>query len=197
MYKLNKPTQLVLCELKADIFIHPLIELATSSDSAPPSSAELKRELQALLQHRPDGALVAAQLALHSRRDLDRQVAPIKVAVELLSTLRSSGMIFEHARCFIMMLIEKVDHLTDMYSYALSVFGEKGKVPLSLKRGVGDAFNKFDAQQFAKHKPNKRLTLQTLLRTVHPHPTSAFQSLLFERIMQGTLGAYDSTRSAS
>lgn len=84
-------------------------------------------------------------------------------------------------------VISRADELTDMYAYALNVFKDSKTVPMGLKRGVSDAFNKFDAYQFGKYNRSEGLTLKNLLRIVHPEPESKDNSAIFKKIIEETL----------
>jgi len=47
-------------------------------------------------------------------------------------------------------VIQRADQITDLYAYALSVFGGKNAVPMAIRRGVADAFEKFNEYSLAK-----------------------------------------------
>lgn len=84
-------------------------------------------------------------------------------------------------------VISRADELTDLFAYALTVFKDAKKVPMGLKRGVADAFNKFDAYQFGKYNRKEGLTLRNLLRIVHPEPAGEENSAIFKKIMDESL----------
>ena len=84
-------------------------------------------------------------------------------------------------------VISRADELTDLYAYALTVFKDTKKVPMGIKRGVADAFNKFDAYQFGKYNRKEGLTLRNLLRIVHPEPAGEENSMIFKKIMDESL----------
>lgn len=86
-------------------------------------------------------------------------------------------------------VIQRADQITDLYAYALEVFGGKDKVPMAIKRGVADAFNKFGHYHFAKYKNGGAVKFKDVLRIVHPVAKDAKQGLLFEQIMKDELGA--------
>lgn len=135
-----------------------------------------------------EAADVAARMALFVRHKIGMRTMSIVMGVELLHVLREQNLKFPHARKFISLLIDRADELTDLYAYALTVFSEKGKVPLAIKRGVADAFNKFDGYQLAKYnRTDGKVTLKRLLRIVHPVPASDVQSKLFSQLMDETL----------
>lgn len=161
----------------------------TMYESSSDKVARLRKALAAVLK--ADGLVgadVAARIALYARHKIGMRTMPIVMGVELLKATRDAGLKFEHGRKFISLLINRADELTDLYAYALSVFGEKGKVPLAIKRGVGDAFNQFDGYQLAKYNREEgQVTLKRLLRIVHPTPASDVQSKLFDQLMRDTL----------
>ncbi len=85
-------------------------------------------------------------------------------------------------------IIERVDGITEMYAYALSIFGTKGNVPLAIKKGVGLAMNKFDEYQFSKYNSkDASVKLRDVVRIVHPTPKDEAQSEIFKKILDQTL----------
>lgn len=86
-------------------------------------------------------------------------------------------------------VISRADELTDLYAYALTVFKGTKNIPLAMRRGVADAFNKFDAYQFGKYNRSEGLTLRNLLRMVHPTPANEASSEIFKKIMEESLEA--------
>lgn len=177
--------------------LQALFELVTSAiygnDTLYEKSADkverLKSALRAVIKvDGLNGADVAARMALFVRHKIGMRTMAIVMGVELLNALRDANLKFAHSRKFISLLIDRADELTDLYAYALTVFGAKGKVPLALKRGVADAFNKFDGYQLAKYnRAEGQVTLKRLLRIVHPTPVNAEQSALFDQLMRDTL----------
>ena len=175
--------------------LQALFELVTSSiygnDTLYESSADkvdrLKAALAAVVQV-DGGADIAARMALFVRHKIGMRTMAIIMGVELLKAVRNAGITFAHSRKFIALLIDRADELNDLYAYALTAFGTKGKVPLALKRGVADAFNKFDGYQLAKYdRTDGQVTLKRLLRIVHPVPANEAQSKLFDQLMRDTL----------
>ena len=177
--------------------LQALFELVTSTiygndtlyEKSADKIARLKAALAAVIKADGlEGADVAARMALFVRHKIGMRTMAIVMGVELLKALRDANLTFEHTRKFISMLIDRADELNDLYAYALTVFEEKGKVPGQLKRGVADAFNKFDGYQFAKYnRTDGQVTLKRLLRIVHPVPANADQSALFDQLMRDTL----------
>lgn len=154
----------------------------------------LKRCVQAidavLNDHGLLGAEYAARLFVFARTKLFMRTMPIVMTVELGRVLRNRNMSFPGYRHLVRDVISRADELKDMYAYALKVFGDQHRVPVALRRGIADAFNKFDAYQFAKwtrQNSNEQVTFQRLLRIVHPTPKTPAQNDTYARIMDDTL----------
>lgn len=84
-------------------------------------------------------------------------------------------------------VIQRADQITDLYAYALEVFGSKKQVPMAIKRGVADAMNKFGEYHFAKYNRSTDVKFRDVLRIVHPVAKNTNQSEIFAKIMGGTL----------
>lgn len=96
---------------------------------------------------------------------------------------------YAHMRELVRDVIQRADQITDLYAYALDVFGGKGKIPMAIKRGVADAFNKFGEYNFAKYNRDGSVKFRDVLRIVHPEAKDARQGMIFEKIMKDTLEA--------
>lgn len=94
---------------------------------------------------------------------------------------------YAHMRELVCDVIQRADQINDLYAYALEVFGDKKKVPMAVKRGVADAFNKFNEYHFGKYNRAGAVKFRDVLRIVHPIAKDARQGLLFEKIMKETL----------
>jgi hypothetical protein len=106
----------------------------------------------------------------------------IVTAQELADTFN-----YENMRRLICDVIQRADQITDLYAYALEVFGDKSKVPMAVKRGVADAFNKFNEYHFGKYNRSGVVKFRDVLRIVHPIGKDERQGALFEKIMKETL----------
>lgn len=135
------------------------------------------------------GAEYAARVIVFAREKMFIRTMPIAMTVELAKVLRDQNIKFDGMRALTTSVIQRADELTDLYAYALTVFGTKGKVPMAIKNGVADAFKKFDAYQFGKYNREGAVTLARLLRIVHAAPKDEAQSEIFAKIMADTLEA--------
>ncbi len=128
-----------------------------------------------------------ANTAVFGRTQMKMRTMPIVLTVMLIDEVRKQGKTFDDSRKLVSTVIQRADQATDLYSYALSVFGSKKNVPMSIKRGVADAMNKFDEYQFAKYDRKGAVSFRDLLRIVHPKAKNDVQGELFKKIMEERL----------
>jgi len=69
----------------------------------------------------------------------------------------------------------------------LDVFGDKGKIPMAIKRGVADSMNKFSAYGFSKYNRDGAVKFRDVLRIVHPVAKDIKQGQIFKQIMEESL----------
>ena len=125
-----------------------------------------------------------ANTCLFARKVMDMRTYPIALTIEFANALAKHHKTYPHMRSLVRDVINRADELTELYGYALTVFGNKKCIPMSIKKGVADAFNKFDAYQYGKYNGgNKSLSFKDLLRIVHAKPDTDERSAIFHRIM--------------
>lgn len=132
-----------------------------------------------------------AKLGVYARKQMNMRTISIAIQVELARALRANGMSLDVLRNAVTMTISRADEITEMYAYALELFGSKNKVPQAIKKGVGDSFNKFDEYQFAKYNRKNEVKLRDVLRITHARPKNERQSDIFEAIINDTLKTPD------
>jgi len=131
----------------------------------------------------------------YARSNMHIRTAPVMMAVMFAYELRRQNKSYEHLRAVVRDVIQRADQLKDTFAYALDVFGatlpvnkRKNAVPLAIKRGVADAFSKFNEYQFAKWKGSgEGLKLRDVLWITHPTPVSAYHGVVFDKIMKDNL----------
>lgn len=129
-----------------------------------------------------------ANTCLFSRKVMDMRSYPIAIVVEFANALAKQNKHYANMRSLVRDVITRADELTELYGYALKVFGDKKCIPLAIKKGVADAFNKFDAYQLGKYNGgSKSIAFKDLLRIVHPTPCDELHSDIFRKIMQENL----------
>jgi len=97
---------------------------------------------------------------------------------------------------FVTGVIQRADEIKELVSAWLEVekLGGRTKtslrpVPSAVRKGLADAFNKFNAFQYRKYnrRDKEAITFKDVLQLVHPQPSSPEMSDTFLRILDGTL----------
>lgn len=129
-----------------------------------------------------------ANLAVYSRTEMKVRTMSIMLVVHFLQSLRKYKRTYIHSRKLVCDVIRRADQIHEMVAYAISIFGSKKAIPSALKRGVADAFNKFDEYQLGKYKGNgKSVSLRDALLITHPTPKNDEQSAIFSRLRDDKL----------
>ena len=123
----------------------------------------------------------------YAREEMHIRSVPIIIAVLFARAVRDNNLVYPHMRNVICDAIQRADQITDMYAVALGIFGDKKNIPMAIKRGTADAFNKFNEYQFGKWNRQNSVKFRDVLRIVHPKPINAEQGELFARIMADTV----------
>ena len=109
----------------------------------------------------------AAKSAVYARDQFNMRSISHVVAAELASRVKESRWM----RPFVRNVIVRVDDMLEILAYFESSHGRK-PVPNALKRGIRDAFDKFDGYQLAKYRgEGKGVKLIDVVNLVHPEPT--------------------------
>lgn len=137
--------------------------------------------------HGLHGARYALNVAKFAREEMFIRTMPIVMTVQLAKILREHGLQLDGFKEAVSYLIQRADELTDLYAYSLTVFESKNKIPMSIKKGVAEAFNKFDSYQMGKYNRSEGLTFKDLLRIVHPKPVDEIHAEIFNKIMSESL----------
>jgi hypothetical protein len=93
-------------------------------------------------------------------------------------------------------VIQRADEMAEFLAIHAKVFGYGGgeiKNHLShqVKRGLANAFNKFDEYQFAKYNRDTEIKLRDIMFLVHPKPTDVGRAAMFNKIADDTLETPD------
>lgn len=85
--------------------------------------------------------------------------------------------------------IQRADEMTEF----LTIYWRNGKTPIAkqVKKGLADAFRKFDAYQLAKYDREKAIRLRDVLFMVHAKPKDEAQAATWKALVDGTLPAPD------
>jgi 60 kDa SS-A/Ro ribonucleoprotein len=107
-----------------------------------------------------------AALAIEARQSFNLRHAPLLLLDVLTST--GSGRKDGLVRNTIAQVISRADELAEF----VALYWRNGKHPLSgqMKKGLADAFTKFDAYQLAKYNRDHAIKLRDVMFLVHPKP---------------------------
>ena len=155
------------------------------------SSDKLVQELRTNVREavKMDALDYVANLAIHARGEMNIRTIPIVLVVEFAAALREQGKTYVNMRSLVRDVIQRADQINDMYAYSLDVFGDKKSIPMAIKRGVADAFNKFGTYAFAKYNRGDAVKFRDVLRIVHPIAKDSKQGDIFKKIMDESLEA--------
>lgn len=128
-----------------------------------------------------------ANAILFAANSIGMRTFPLVALVIFAQELRMQNKSFAELKLVVAQVIGRADSMTELYAYALSVFGSKNKIPLAIKKGIAIASNKFDAYQYGKYNRDNAVTFKDMLRIVHPVPKNDEQSRVFKAIMEGNL----------
>jgi 60 kDa SS-A/Ro ribonucleoprotein len=168
-YKMNDKESLV------KILLNSLMQ-----DGFYKSSKEVYNELLELTNKLPE---FAAKTALYSRRECGMRTITHIVAGEVVNKVKNE----EWTRRFLKNVCIRVDDITEILSYYINVHGKP--IPSRLKRGLGDAFQKFDNYQISKYQAkNKKLSLAKAVKLIHVKPRKDMEGT-FKSLIEGTLKA--------
>jgi len=141
-----------------------------------------------------------ANTIVYARSVMNIRSLPIVLTVLFAKALREQNKTYSNLRQVVCDVIQRADELASMYAVALQIFGNKKTVPMAIKRGVADAFNKFNEYQFGKYNSSSVVKLRDVLRIVHPKTKDELQGALYEKIMKDALAVpytWETTLSAN
>jgi hypothetical protein len=86
-------------------------------------------------------------------------------------------------------VIQRADELAEF----VAIYWKDGKEPLAaqVKRGLAEAFTKFDAYQLGKYNRDREVKLRDVLFLCHAKPKDEDQAAVWKRLVDGTLEAPD------
>lgn len=127
-----------------------------------------------------------AQLAVYAREEIHLRSVPMLLLVELANCHRGDSLVSRA----VSRTVQRADEITELLMCYQWRMGRKGLRRLSsqLRKGLAEAFNRFDEYQFAKYnRTDRKVTLRDALLLVHPKPKDEAQGELFRKILNGSL----------
>lgn len=147
------------------------------------SGEEIAARIRDLAQKAPAEEVMA--LATEARTKMGLRHAPLWLTLGLFGRKD----VVRGLRATVASVIQRADEMGEM----IAMYWKDGKKPLpsSLKRGVADAFGKFDAYQLAKYDRKTDVRLRDVLRMSRPKPANTEQEALWKQLLDGTLPSPD------
>lgn len=127
-----------------------------------------------------------ASLAVYTREQMHLRSVPLLLLVELARCHHGDSLVSRT----VARTVQRADEITELLMCYQWRTGRKDLERLSsqLRKGLAEAFNKFDEYQFAKYnRKDRKVTLRDALVLVHPKPKDEAQSEIFRRILNDTL----------
>lgn len=130
-----------------------------------------------------------AELAIMARKDMKLRHAPLLLTAALAYEHKSAPQV----RPLVAQVVQRADELAELLMVLATVNGVgpdnlKSVLDDALKRGLADAFPKFDAYQLSKYNRAKApVKLRDVLFLTHPKPVSGMQALHWKQLAEGTL----------
>ena len=126
-----------------------------------------------------------ASIAIEARKQMKLRHVPLLIVREMARCLPHSTFVAKT----LPQVIDRADELAEF----LAMYWKDGKQPLSaqVKRGLADAFTKFDAYQLAKYNRDGKVKLRDVLFLCHAKPKDAVQAETWKKLIDGTLESPD------
>lgn len=125
-------------------------------------------------------------LAVEARSQMNLRHVPLLLVDSIVKRQSKNIDVKHHIRLALSKIIQRPDEIAEF----LSIYWRDGKIPIAniVKKGLSDAFNKFNEYQLAKYRGNKKdIKLRDVLKLVHPVPKDKDQSKLFKALKDDTL----------
>ena len=122
----------------------------------------------------------AAALAIEAREQMHLRHVPLLMVREMARG--GGGAVVGNT---LARVIQRPDELSEF----VAMYWKDGRVPLSkqVKRGLAEAFRKFDAYALSKWNRDAAVKLRDVLFMVHPKPTDEGQQAIWDSLVDGSL----------
>jgi 60 kDa SS-A/Ro ribonucleoprotein len=126
-----------------------------------------------------------ASMAVEAREKMKLRHAPLWVVREMARQPKHKALVADT----LAKVIQRADELAEF----VALYWKDGRQPLSkqVKKGLAQAFTKFDAYQLAKYNRDGAVKLRDVLFLCHAKPKDAEQEAIWKQLIDGTLPAPD------
>lgn len=148
------------------------------------TTGDIKNVAQKLSKTDPE---FVAKLAAYSRNVFHMRSVSQMLIAEVAKISKGNSIVRKATRA----VIERPDDMTNIIAYHINTYGPRtvnNPVPSALRRGIADAFHKFDEYQLAKYKgSSNEVKLKDALLISHPKPKTIEQAELWKRLIEDKL----------
>lgn len=132
-----------------------------------------------------------AALAIEARSKLNLRHVPLWL-VACMARLQSHRPLVRSTTAQVIQRADEMGEILNLYWGGSDRRGSsQKKIPSSLRRGVADAFSKFDAYKLGKYNRKDGVRLKDVLRLCRPRPSTDDRAELYRSILDGTLQSPD------
>lgn len=126
-----------------------------------------------------------AKASIYARNKMRMRSVTHLVSGELAQMVKGE----EWTKSYYNKVVERPDDITEILAYYISKYGDS--IPNSLKKGLAEAFGKFDEYALAKYRgEKKKVSLVDAVRLVHPHSSQKNEDAL-DKLVKGKLKSFD------
>lgn len=128
-----------------------------------------------------DGKIVR-DIAVEARTKMKLRHAPLWIARAMAADKNQRGYVGD----LLPRIIQRADEMAEF----LAMYWKDGRTPIAkqIRKGLANAFDKFDAYQFAKYKGiGDQVTLRDVMFLVRPKPANKEREALYKQIADNTL----------
>jgi 60 kDa SS-A/Ro ribonucleoprotein len=132
--------------------------------------------------------LFLAKLAVYARETMYLRTAPVVLLGDLAMWHNGDDLVSRTVN----RVVQRPDEITELLAYYQAANHRQGVKKLNrlskqIQKGLAQAFNRFDAYQFAKYDRQTAVTLRDALFLVHPKAKDDAKQAVFDQIAQRTL----------
>lgn len=128
---------------------------------------------------------IVSGIAIEARTKMNLRHVPLLIVREMSRLDSHKGMVADT----LSEVIQRADELSEF----VAIYWKDGKQPLSaqVKKGLAQAFPKFDAYQLAKYNRDGAVKLRDVLFLCHAKPRDKDQEVVWKKLIDGTLETPD------
>lgn len=143
------------------------------------NSAEMEMTIRRVIRQDAD---FVSRLAVFARREFNMRSVSHVLAAYLAH--EPEGKPF--ARRTVKGIVLRGDDVTELMAFYLATFGKP--IPNALRKGICDAFSRFDEYTLAKYRGSgKAVGMRNIVMLCHPKPSDEAQAALWKRVLENRL----------